>query len=146
MNPKSLNDILEKGSASFRRINAITASQVYAVPETESPAHRPLASLVSVPKPKRDRGQALGRIVEAETGSTSAIARRPCVHISLFRVKLLDRDNKWGAVKYLLDALSKSQLIEDDSEQDIDLRVTQHRVDSFNKEGTGVAITYKDSS
>lgn len=46
-------------------------------------------------------------------------------------------------MKFLVDGLCKAGLIKDDTEQDIDLRVTQTKVDSYSKEGTGVVITYR---
>lgn len=55
---------------------------------------------------------------------------------------LLDTDNKWASVKFILDALRKAQLIPDDREKDIVLSVNQTKVKHYINEGTGIVITY----
>lgn len=144
MNP-SLNDILEKGSASFRRLNSPAAGQVLRGDAVKSRPRLALAAPVSLTQPKPDQGRALEQAGGEEGGGISPSVRRPNVHIALHRVRLLDRDNKWASVKFLVDGLCKAGLIKDDSEQDIDLRVTQTKVDSYSKEGTGVVITYRET-
>lgn len=144
MNAKNLQDLLAGGSASFRRLNTPAAKPVPASGGVQPRPYRAMATAVPHPEPKQDAGRALERFAEEEGGSVPASARRPNVHIALHRVRLLDRDNKWASVKFLVDGLCKAGLIKDDSEQDIDLRVTQTKVDHYAQEGTGVVITYRE--
>jgi hypothetical protein len=50
-----------------------------------------------------------------------------CVHVALVRCggKLLDRDNLYGGVKVLVDALKDARLIRDDTDEAIRLEVSQ---------------------
>lgn len=67
---------------------------------------------------------------------------RVSVGITLFRVRLLDPDNKYSACKDLIDGLRYAALLRDDKEEDITLEVTQERVKHFADERTVVTITY----
>ena len=52
----------------------------------------------------------------------------------------LDRDNLWASVKSLLDGLQKAGLIVGDSEADIELEVSQERVQTRDAQGTEIVI------
>ena len=53
------------------------------------------------------------------------MARRVRVVISLQHPKLYDRDNLWASVKPILDSMVNLRWLPDDSEEHIDLQVTQ---------------------
>jgi hypothetical protein len=67
---------------------------------------------------------------------------RISVSIVMFRVRLLDPDNAYGSAKPLIDCLRKVDLIPDDSEKEIDLSVTQQKVNHFAEQRTELKITY----
>jgi hypothetical protein len=67
---------------------------------------------------------------------------RARVSIVMFRVRLLDPDNAYGSAKPLIDCLRTCNLISDDSEKEIELTVTQEKVNHFNEQRTEVKITY----
>lgn len=67
---------------------------------------------------------------------------RIIVSIILRRVRLLDTDNAYGSTKPLVDCLRTCGLIPDDSEKDIDLKVTQEKVAHYHEQRTEVKITY----
>lgn len=67
---------------------------------------------------------------------------RARVCIVMFRVRLLDPDNAYGSAKPLIDCLRTCGLISDDSEKEIDLQVSQKKVDHFNEQRTEVKIVY----
>lgn len=62
---------------------------------------------------------------KVQDGSLAEASKRPTVIITMHRVRCLDRDNKWSAVKELLDGVTRSKLVIGDSEDDIDLEVRQ---------------------
>ena len=67
---------------------------------------------------------------------------RISVGIVLYRVRLLDKENAYGATKPLTDCLCKVGLIPDDSTEDIDLTVTQQKVQKRIDQHTEVRIDY----
>lgn len=138
----SLDVIFAQGSDSFRRANAALTGAVPARARKKAGANFALAPALQNPEPESKPGVALGEANEDESGGAAASFRRPNVNIALFRVQLLDRDNKWASVKFLLDGLCAAGLIPDDRECDINLSVTQTKVKTYAQEGTGVAITY----
>lgn len=138
----SIDELLAQGSDSFRRLNTPATSQVPKPDRPKTRKDRALAPVVPHTESQQELGLALGEAAKAQGGSTSIPDRRPGVVITLFRVRLLDRDNKWASVKFLLDGICTAGLIPDDSECDIDLSVTQIRVAKFEHEGTGIIITY----
>lgn len=138
----SLDEILAQGSESFRRLNRGAAG---AIPADRAPAASTgsaVAPALPVPKSKPDRSETLDHQPPAQSGCALSAPPRPRVHFTLYRVRLLDTDNKWSAVKFLLDSIRRSGLLPDDRECDIDLRVTQQRVPHYSAEGTGVIISY----
>ncbi len=50
------------------------------------------------------------------------------VHIVFFTIRKMDRDGAYNAAKPVLDGLVEAELIEDDSEEHIDLKVSQIKV------------------
>lgn len=139
----SLDDILAKGSASFRRLNRGLAAPVSS---RRPAAARVLAPVVAPalpqPIPEQNLGVTLERHAPAPPAGPAKPARRPHVHFYLHRVQLLDGDNKYASIKPLLDALRHASLIANDRERDIDLAVTQEKVGHYSGEGTGIVITY----
>ncbi|HEX2900802.1 MAG TPA: hypothetical protein VHS96_13860 [Bacteroidia bacterium] len=87
-------------------------------------------------------GKTLERDAPAEIGSAVSLKQRPKIHFTLYRVALLDPDNKWASVKFLLDAMRYAGLIPNDRECDIEMIVTQQKVAHRAEEGTGVEILY----
>lgn len=77
-----------------------------------------------------------------EIGGQGRALVRPRLHVTLYRVALLDPDSKWGSCKFLIDGLRQCGLVPDDRECDIELIVTQQRVPKYEQEGTGVLIEY----
>ena len=67
---------------------------------------------------------------------------RPIVGIVMYRVRLLDKDNAFGAAKPLTDCLCKVGLIPGDAEDQIDLHVTQQKVPHYHEQRTEVSIAY----
>ena len=139
----SLDEILQGGSDSFRRLNRDIAGKVPADPDEKPVEHIPVAPAVPHTQSQPDLSPALDSLPPAEERGPCPTPQRPRVEIFLHRVKLLDTDNKWGSVKPILDALREAGLIPDDKESDIELVVTQSRVKSYDKEGTGLRITYQ---
>lgn len=76
----------------------------------------------------------------AETVRKAKGAVRVTVRIRSFRTKLCDPDNI--CVKYAVDALRYAGAIPDDTEKDICLQVTQHKVAHFREERTEIEIEY----
>jgi len=64
--------------------------------------------------------------VQAERVAT--LKKRVFVVIAQFRTRKLDRDNLYGSVKELVDGLVASEIIQGDSEEEIELLVTQQIV------------------
>lgn len=89
--------------------------------------------------------EALERHAPTESGGSHSPKQRPKVHFTLYRVALLDPDNKWASVKFLLDAMRYAGLIPNDRECDIEMIVTQQKVAHRSEEGTGVEILYPQS-
>lgn len=142
----SLDDIIAQStSQSFRRLNRAAAAPVSNARVKKPAATVPAAAVVAAapdPEPQPDFRQALDRDPQAQGGRAATAAPRPHVHFHLHRVQLLDRDNKYASVKLVLDAIRYAGLIHDDTEQDIDLTVTQTRVANYAEQGTGVVISY----
>ena len=76
------------------------------------------------PIPQPDAGEDPLGENEDEAGSSPRIT----VRIERRGAKLLDKDNLYGSVKYLCDALRYAKIIPDDDPEAIDLIVTQKRV------------------
>lgn len=140
----SFNEILAQGSDSFRRVNAAAAGKIPLGTRAESRKGRHLAPALPHPESQSDERITLEQASAIEGGGAAASQQRPRVAITLFRVKKLDRDNKWASVKFLLDAICAAGLIPDDRECDIDLSVTQTAVPKYTMEGTGIVIAYRN--
>lgn len=67
---------------------------------------------------------------------------RPFVHIIMYRVRLLDKDNAYASTKCLVDCLCEVGLIPGDSIKDIDLAVRQEKVKHRHEQKTEVRIVY----
>lgn len=137
------SDLYAKGSESFRRLNPGLADKVPRGPGTKAAKNRDLDAAVPVPKPKPDLREPLVSPAPTEAGRASGTPRRVLVQFTLYRVRLLDPDNKYASVKLILDAIRHAGLIHDDNERVIDLNVRQYKVGSYAQEGTGVVITYE---
>lgn len=136
-----LDEILAKGSASFRRANAGPAGILQADAGNKAGSNRVVAAKASDPSVKRDAAPALEQISGAQARELGSAAQRPHVGIFLHRTKLLDPDSKTASVKPLLDGLVAAGLIPNDREEDIVLQVEQEKVPA-SREGTGIVITY----
>jgi hypothetical protein len=97
----------------------------------ENHPHRKLSTSKPAQQPP-----ALGEIGSGEASG----AGRPVVSFRMRRVRLLDRDGKFAAVKNLCDGLQYAGLIRGDREDQIDLQVTQERVIHFFEENTEIEI------
>ena len=90
--------------------------------------------------------RALAREVQGQEKSDD----RVIVGIVMFRCRVLDKDNAYAATKSLTDCLREVGLILDDSQKQIDLRVTQERVAHRDDQRTEVTLIWptndKDSS
>jgi len=90
------------------------------------------------PQREPDQGTPLdGEAQRKEKGDA-----RPLVSIVLYRCRLLDKENAYGATKILTDCLCQVDLISGDSEAEIDLQVTQQKVAHRNEQRTEVRIVY----
>jgi hypothetical protein len=70
-----------------------------------------------------------------EEGEAGDAARR-LVRITSYRCRLLDKDNLYGGVKYLLDSLRYAKLIRDDHPEAIELEVLQKKVKTKKEQKT----------
>lgn len=138
----SLDEILSNGSDAFRRLNRAATGQVQAPARVQPAPARAVAAPAHNPEPKPDLRPALGKKAQAADRSGRSPAPRPHLHFHLFRVRLLDGDNKNASIKFLQDFLRYANLITDDRECDIRVDVTQHQVSSHAREGVGIVITY----
>jgi hypothetical protein len=90
-----------------------------------------------IPHPQqRERPASLENRDLPETRSTEC----PVVRFTLRRVNLLDVDAKYGSVKDLLDGLRHAGLIRGDKEGEVDLKVSQEKVDSYALEETLIEV------
>lgn len=67
-------------------------------------------------------------------------SRLPAVRITHRRVKLLDIDAKYSAIKHLLDGLQHASIIHDDKEGSITLEVRQEKVAHYTEEETVIEV------
>jgi Holliday junction resolvase RusA-like endonuclease len=102
-----------------------------------------MATAISMPIPEPDIRPALVGAAPTQAGSAFESTNRVRVSFTLYRVRLLDPDNKYASVKLLLDAIRHAGAIEDDNEKVIELSVTQVKVKTYVAEGTKVSIKYK---
>lgn len=65
---------------------------------------------------------------------------RALVCIQSFRCSPLDRDNLWGGTKIFGDCLKELGIIQDDSEQHIELHVSQVKVKTRAEERTEIEV------
>ena len=91
-------------------------------------------------EPERAQANALDQTVQGKTEGV----RRPAVRFTLYRLRLLDRDNYAGSAKDLLDGLRHAALIPGDSEAEIDLEVEQVKVAHRSEQKTVISIERKD--
>jgi hypothetical protein len=123
MNPHTIRRLFPNASKSIIAANAQDYGQAHI--DTRLQATKPvkLAPALAV----KGSGEASG-------------ARLPHCCITQCRVKLLDVDAKWSAVKDLLDALVACGALPGDRENQITLEVRQIRVAHFKEEKTIVEI------
>ena len=91
-------------------------------------------------EPERAQANALDQTVQGKTEGV----RRPAVRFTLYRLRLLDRDNYAGSAKDLLDGLRHAALIPGDSEAEIDLQVEQVKVARRSEQKTVISIERQD--
>lgn len=133
-------------SETFLRANTSNAPrQVRGNSKHISSANTTVDATLSLPVTESLSGGALVSHPQVKSGVPVRPKRRPRVEFTLYRVGLLDPDNKFSSVKFLLDALRQAKLIPNDRECDIELIVTQQKVGSYAQEGTGVEINYPKS-
>lgn len=84
----------------------------------------------------------LAPTLAGKSGGKTSSAGRPHCRITQCRVKLLDVDSKWSAVKDLLDALVACGALPGDREDQITLEVQQVKVAHFAEEKTLIEITF----
>jgi len=92
------------------------------------------------PEPERAQANALDQTVQGKTEGV----RRPAIRFTLYRLRLLDRDNYAGSAKDLLDGLRHAALIPGDSEAEIDLQVEQVKVARRSEQKTVISIERQD--
>lgn len=80
-------------------------------------------------------------VVRKAPGKAKSDAR-PFVSIIMFRVRLLDKDNAYGATKPITDSLCKVGLLPGDSEDEIRLKVDQEKVAHRREQRTQIRIVY----
>lgn len=117
MSPEEFKKRFPNASTSFLRRN----SDLGEVPHTEQP------------KPAKK--------LEADHAGEAPGARCVPVSFTLYRVRLLDVDAKYASVKDLLDCVVDAGFALGDKEGQIDLKVSQVKVDSFKDERTEISIT-----
>lgn len=82
----------------------------------------------------------IAELVKRESEIPPAKKKRE-LYIIQYRQKLLDKDNLYGSVKPLVDALKKAGLLVDDSEEWLDLHPLQIQIDSNHSERTAVILS-----
>lgn len=143
MDYAALKERFPNASEEFLRANASDSPRsVRGAVKRLTVAHTTVDARLLNPVAESLPRKALERHAPPESGSESGPKQRPQVHFTLYRVALLDPDNKWASVKFLLDAMRYAQLIPNDRECDIELIVTQQKVAHRHLEGTGVEILY----
>lgn len=80
-------------------------------------------------------------LVNPASGKTKSDARIVLSYI-LHRVRLLDPDNAYGATKTITDCLCQIGLLPGDSEHEIEIKVTQEKVNHYEEQRTTLHIKY----
>lgn len=91
-------------------------------------------------KPKLNSPPTLVKSPPRKVHGMGASQPSHAVRITLSRLRMLDRDNKWACVKSLVDGLVEAGLIPGDSESEIDLIVKQEKVDTRKEIKTVIEI------
>ena len=127
MTPYEFQALLKAASKDFHRLNSGTTTEVSTDSKPKAKKNKSLAKRLRTTITEPNIRQPLEQSPQVKTHSTTQCTQRIRVLFSCFRTKLLDTDNKFGSVKYALDALRYAGLIEDDKESDIELVVNQYK-------------------
>jgi hypothetical protein len=122
MTKNEYQELLKRGSSSFKRAN-----------QTDSP--------VPNPKPEPHQKAALERATARETPGLE----RPVIRFTGFRVRPCDPDNFAASCKDLLDGLRHAGLIPGDEPWKIVFQTQQFKVRSVSQEKTEIEIIYPDT-
>jgi Holliday junction resolvase RusA-like endonuclease len=136
-----LQALLKAASKDFRRANKGITAEISNDNKLKTKKNKFKVGRIRTAIPKSDLRQPLEQSPQVETHSTTQCSQRIRVLFSCFRTKLLDTDNKFGSVKYALDALRYAGLIKDDKESDIELVVNQYKCKKT-EECTAIDLIY----
>jgi Holliday junction resolvase RusA-like endonuclease len=127
MTPYEFQALLKSASKDFHRLNEGSTKKVPVSVKPKAKKNKPKTTRLCTTIPQSDLRQPLEQSSQVETHSPAQRSQRIRVLFTCYRTKLLDTDNKYGSVKYALDALRYAGLIEDDKESDIELVVSQYK-------------------
>lgn len=127
MTPYEFQALLKSASKDFHRLNEGSTRKVPVSVKPKAKKSKPKTTKLCTTIPQSDLRQPLEQSPQVEALSPISGAQRIRVIFTCFRSSLLDTDNKFGSVKYSLDALRYAGLINDDRESDIMLVVNQYK-------------------
>jgi len=141
MTPYEFQAIHKAASKDYHMLNSGTTTEVSTNNKPKAKKNKSMAKRLRTTITEPDIRQSLEQSPQAETLSTAGTPRRIRVKFTCWRKRLLDTDNKFGSIKYSLDALRYAGLLKDDRECDIELIVEQIK-STNNKEGTAIDLEY----
>jgi len=141
MTPYEFQALLKAASKDFHRLNSGITGEVSTDSKPKAKKNKSMAKRLRTTITEPDIRKPLEQSSQAETLSSAGTARRIRVKFTCWRKRLLDTDNKFGSIKYSLDALRYAGLLKDDRECDIELMVEQIK-STTNKEGTAIDLEY----
>jgi Holliday junction resolvase RusA-like endonuclease len=127
MTPYEFQALLKAASKDFHRLNEGTTSTISNSVKAKAKKNKSEDARVHTAITQSNLRQSLEQGTQVKTRSTISGTKRIGVIFTCFRSSLLDTDNKFGSVKYALDALRYAGLIADDKESDIELIVNQYK-------------------
>jgi Holliday junction resolvase RusA-like endonuclease len=136
-----LQTLLKAASKDFRRFNEGITAEISNNNKSKAKKNKSKITRLCTTISKSNLRQPLEQSSQVETHSPAQRSQRIRVLFTCHRTKLLDTDNKYGSVKYALDALRYAGLIEDDKESDIELVVSQYKCKKI-EECTTIDIIY----
>ena len=141
MTPYEFQALLKAASKDFHRLNSGTTKEVPTDSKPKAKKNKSMVKRLRTTITEPDIRKPLEQSPQTETLSSAGTARRIRVKFTCWRKRLLDTDNKFGSIKYSLDALRYAGLLKDDRECDIELIVEQIK-STNNKEGTAIDLEY----
>ena len=141
MTPYEFQALLKAASKDFHRLNSGTTKEVPTDSKPKAKKNKSMVKRLRTTITKPDIRKPLEQSPQTETLSPASTARRIRVKFTCWRKRLLDTDNKFGSIKYSLDALRYAGLLKDDRECDIELIVEQIK-STNDREGTSIDLEY----